>query len=247
MLVPTRSISVNVKEEFTSGTSTGPAPFMSGRRAFTMRDPRSYMNVMLEPADEFDQRPGGVMRPPSGPEDTSLAIENVQPGRYWVKINSSRGYASSVTSGGVDLQREPLRVGLGSISPIEVTMRDDSAQIDGTIEGANISLSGTAGAVPGGAGLASPGPYTPSAHVYCVPLSDSTGQFTEIGVSPEGTFTSPELPPGVYRVLAFKRQQTDLEYRNPEAMRAYDAKGLVVRLVAGQKEHLRLPLVLPSQ
>jgi len=120
-------------------------------------------------------------------------------------------------------------------------MRDDNAQIDGTIEGANASLRGTAASEV--AELESLRANTPFAHVYCIPLADSTGQFTEIRVSPDGTFTSQNLPPGVYRMLAFKRPQAGLEYRNPEAMRAYDSKGLVVRLVGGQKEHLRLPMV----
>jgi len=55
------------------------------------------------------------------------------------------------------------------------------------------------------------------------------------------------MPPGTYRVLAFDRPQPDLEYRNPEAMKAYDAKGQLVRLIAGQKEHLHLQLVSPAE
>jgi hypothetical protein len=85
------------------------------------------------------------------------------------------------------------------------------------------------------------------AHIYCVPLADSNGQFTEVGVSPDGSFSSPPLPPGAYRVLAFDRSQSELEYRNPEAMQSYDAKGPVVRLVGGQKEHVRLQLISTSE
>jgi hypothetical protein len=51
------------------------------------------------------------------------------------------------------------------------------------------------------------------------------------------------LPPGAYRVLAFERPQSELEYRNAEALQPYDGKGPVVRLVGGQTEHLRLPLI----
>jgi hypothetical protein len=48
-------------------------------------------------------------------------------------------------------------------------------------------------------------------------------------------------------MLAFDRPQPELEYRNPETMRAYDAKGQLVRLVAGQKEHLHLQLISTSE
>jgi hypothetical protein len=82
--------------------------------------------------------------------------------------------------------------------------------------------------------------------VYCVPLPDSSGEFRDLGVGQDGKF-SLELPPGTYRVLAFDHPQPELEYHNPEAMRAYDAQGQLVRLIAGQKEHLHLQLVSNSE
>jgi hypothetical protein len=51
------------------------------------------------------------------------------------------------------------------------------------------------------------------------------------------------LPPGSYRVLAFADYPPDFEYRNPEAMQAYESKGAVVRVSGGQKEHVQLKLV----
>jgi hypothetical protein len=52
-----------------------------------------------------------------------------------------------------------------------------------------------------------------------------------------------EVSPGEYRVLAFDRPGSAMEYRNGEAMRAYDGKGQVVRFVAGQREHVTLSLI----
>jgi len=201
----------------------------------------------LEPADEFGQNQSYWLRPPTGPEDERLVIDNVQPGRYWVQINPSRGYASSVTSGGVDLQREPLVVSSGgSTSPIEITMRDDSAEIDGDIEGTKASLGQPENNPTSSSAAASPDFETMAARIYCVPLADSDGQVAEAGVSDE-RFTLQGLTPGVYRVLAFKRPPSDLEYRNPEAMQAYDGKGQVVRLVAGQKEHVSVHLISQAE
>ena len=39
----------------------------------------------------------------------------------------------------------------------------------------------------------------------------------------------------------------NLEYENPEAMRAYDGKGQDVRLAAGQKERVQLQLIATSE
>ena len=85
-----------------------------------------------------------------------------------------------------------------------------------------------------------------AAHIYCIPLADSSGQLTEIWVSPDGSFVSQGLAPGAYRLLAFDRGQHELEYRNPEALRTYDSKGPVVRVVGGQKEHVQLQLISTS-
>jgi hypothetical protein len=247
-LVPTASVNVNVKEEFTSVDNSSSITMNNNGRPFTPRGPRRYLNVILEPADDSERGGAASLRGPTKPGDEALVIENVRPGGYWVQVTSSRGYAASVRSGNIDLQHQPLVVGTGgATSPIEITMRDDTAQIDGTVEGvtppAPSSLN-TSAETGGLASLSGPQamPAAP-AHIYCIPLADSSGQFTEVWVSPDGSFSSPPLPPGAYRLLAFDRAQSELEYRNAEAMQTYDAKGPVVRLVGGQKEHVRLQLI----
>ena len=242
-LLPNGTIDVQVKEEFT----LPPAPVQGGvdfsinggaARDRMNRQSQRYLNVMLEPFSDFGQGRGSSLRSPVGPNDKSLVIDNVAPGRYWVRVNSSRGYAASVSSSGADLLREPLVVGPGgSAAPIEITMRDDMASFDGTVEGANPQL---ASSDPSGAAMALQ--TQPFAYVYCVPQSDSPGQFTQAWVSADGKINSQQIVPGVYRILAFKHPQNDLEYRNAEAMRAYETKGPLVRLVGGQTEHLRLQL-----
>jgi hypothetical protein len=240
-LLPNSSITVSVREEFqhieteSQGRMTigdvRPVP-ENGRRP-------NYLQMMLLPADEFGFAPGASLRPPTGPEDNSLVIENVQPGRYRVRVNTAIGFVSSITSGGTDLQRQPLVVGLGgSTPPIEVTVRDDGAQVEGTIEGIITAETRRAG-------FNSPG-QSPG-NVYFVPMADSDGQFREAWVSPDGKFQLQQLPPGAYRVLAFDRQQPDLEYASSEVMGQYDSKSKVIRVVSGQKEHLGLPLITASE
>lgn len=252
VLLPAASIQVTVDEQFTSEDPTGAITFNQNRRSVTLQGPRRYLNVILQPADDTERLGGASLRPPTRQGDEALVIENARPGRYWVRVMSTRGYAASVRSGNVDLQHQPLVVGAGgATSPIEIIMRDDTAQVDGTVEGitqpapAPLSSSSQAGVAGSFIGIQT-APVAP-AHVYCVPLADSGGQFTEVWVSPDGSFASPPLAPGAYRLLAFDRAQSALEYRNPEAMQIYDTKGHVVRLVGGQKEHVRLQLVSTSE
>lgn len=234
-MAPNASISVNVTEEFTSTEArsdvsfSGPFNVNPGRR-------RRYLQVMLEPADEIGQGNVVGLRQPSGPEDESLALDNVQPGRYWVRVDSARGYAASIQCGETDLLHHTLVVPAGGSSdPIELTMRDDGAQIDGIIEN-----------VPTNAGRSFIQLAQVQPHIYLIPSEDSTGQFRELWASPDGHFSSGQIPPGDYQALAFDRPQPELEYRNEEAMRKFHAQEKFIRLLAGQKEELRLRMISGS-
>ena len=246
-LVPNGSIAINVKEEFASPVNSSFSMSMNGR-SFAMKGPRRYLNVTLDPADDFGVGRNFSLRNPSG-ADEGLAIEGASAGNYWVRVDSSHGYAASIRSGNLDLQHEPLVVGAGGgASPIEITMRDDTAQISGTVEGVTAGANGASSPIVGAGGTTfyDQNAGQSVAHIYCVPLPDSPGQFAEIYVSPDGSFVSPELAPGTYRLLAFDHPEQELEYRNPEAMRAYDSKGLVVRVAGGQKAHVQLQLLPTS-
>ncbi len=246
VLTPGSPVAVNVKEEFTSpeDSAGGGAHIIdsgtNGGRNFRLKGPRSYLNLTLWPADDFSLENVVGLAPPSGPGDESLVIADVQPGRYWVQINSSRGFPAAITSGGNDLLHHPLVVGWGgTVSPIEITMRDDWAQIETKLDRAEGSSSRTP-AIPG---VGSATETAPPTWVCLVPMPDSSGQFQQTWISPAGESGDRQIAPGEYRVLAFDHQQQELEYRNPEAMRAYDGKGVVVHLVPGQKERVTVPLL----
>ncbi|MGH9493544.1 MAG: hypothetical protein ACRD3B_01000, partial [Candidatus Sulfotelmatobacter sp.] len=216
----------------------GTASFsMNGKPPFTMRGPRAYLQISAETADDSDAIRGANLRPPTGPNDDSFVLENLAPGRYWLKAQTSRGYLASATMGTSDLLREPLVIGAGTNPSIEIVLRDDGAEIEGTItdiaKQAQTDVSGVGSAYQG-------------AWVYCIPLPDSTGQFQQIGVSVEGKFLSQMLAPGSYRILAFTKQQPFLPYRDPEAMKAYESKGQIVNLTAGQKTTVEVQTVPDS-
>ena len=246
-LVPSGAIAINVKEEFTNKEPETTATFNNGKISFNLRGPRRYLNLNLESTDDFAAGRNGMMRPPKGPDDDSLAIDNVQPGRYWVHMQSSRGYVASARSGTTDLLHDPLVVGAGgSTSPIEITMRDDFAAIEGSVDGIPAPPSSSTDQ-PAATAEPAPPPGPPPAHVYCIPMPPSGGDATRIPVTPEGIFASQPLAPGDYRLLAFDREQPQLEYSSSEAMKTYDNMGAVVHVAAGQKEHVTLHLILTSE
>ena len=253
-LVSNTSIPVNVKEEFTSADNPGSMTWNINGRNTVIKGPRRYLSVTLEPADDFGVGPQISLRDPRRADDV-LVIEGAPAGSYWVRVNSSRGYPASIRSGNLDLLHQPLVVGAGgTATPIEITMRDDTAEISGTVDG--VTPPAQRPVISSGANLASgdargwisdaPLGVQAAAHIYCIPLADSSGQLTEIWVSPDGSFVSQGLAPGAYRLLAFDREQHELEYRNPEALRTYDSKGPMVRVVGGQKEHVQLQLISTS-
>lgn len=226
-LVLNVSIPVEVKEEFNNKVWNGSVSMSIGGRYFSIKGPRRYLNVSAESADDFARSRGGAMRPPTGPNDDAIELENLSPGKYWIYVNTSRGYVASATCGSTDLLREPLRVVSGANSPIEITLRDDGAALDGTI----------------GNSSEQPATIEPGATVYLIPLPDSSGQFQQTGISPDGKFELQNLAPGSYRVVAFATSRKAFPYRDAESMKAWESKGQVVRLTAGQKTSMQISSV----
>lgn len=232
-LVPTSSIKLNVKEEFTDTSWNGSSSWNIGGKTFPVHGPRVYLNANMESADDFAQPRGGSIRPPQGPNDDTLVFENLSPGRYWVRLNTGRGYVASATQGATDVLHQPLTVGSGPAAPIEVTLRDDTAELDGTVT-----------VLAQQAGLSADAPQPATVWIYAVPLPDSAGQFTQFGVGGDGKFTNPRMAPGDYRILAFHQDHPQLPYRDAEAMKAYESKGQVVHLTGGQKTTVQVQTIL---
>jgi hypothetical protein len=234
VLAPNTNIPIQVKEEFGDSSSNSSGTWSDGKHTYALRGPRLYLQARLESVDEMEPR-GAALRPPTPPDDQSLALEGVPPGRYWLRVSTSRGYIASATMGSLDLLHQPFTVSSGSSAPIEITMRDDGGELDGTISSPGQQTS----APEPGLGA--------RAFVYCVPLPESAGQFQSLMVSEDGTFNAQMMAPGDYRILAFSVQQPNLPYRDAEVMKAYESQGQVVHLSAGQKTTVQLQSVISAE
>ena len=189
-------------------------------------------SVSLQPMDEF-MTDNLLPRSVSQQKD-AITFQEVAPSTYWVRLASPRGYVAAARLGDHDVLQHPLKVGPGANLVVDVTIRDDGAEISGVVEDAEghpVTDSGS---------MSATGP----AYLYCIPVPDSSGQFRATAVQSDGNFRLQQLAPGDYRVLVFDRPRLgELEYRSSEAMKAYDGNGQVVHLAAGQKQELRVQVI----
>jgi hypothetical protein len=233
-LVPNGSIQVNVKQEMTAPemASQESRYEVDGKPASRSQYIFSGLQVNLLPLDELQRGGMGGFGQTISAEAETLVLEHVSPGRYRVHVNARLGYVAAVSSGGLDLLHHPLVVPPGGASsPIEITLRDDGATVDGTIEDWQTETQGRNTLLPG----------QQLACIYLVPMTETMAP-PLVGWTGNGHFSLEQVPPGSYRAIAFNRQPGELETANEEAMKKYEAKSQVIQLEAGQKEQLRLQL-----
>ena len=235
VLAPRSSIRLNVTANFASEDPSGGATWGDKRGTFQLKGPRRYLGASVEPVDDLGLSGQRSMRPPQGEDDTSLVILDVPPGRYHLHLFPSRGYAASANAKGVDVLQEPLVILPGADATVDVNMRDDFAEIDGTFTNPSSELKTMTSSYRVS--------WQPQAYVYLVPVPGEHGNFQQVGAGPEGHFTVGNVAPGKYLVLAFEKPQNNLPYRDAEAMRSYEPKGKTVSLAAGQKEKLELAII----
>jgi hypothetical protein len=230
-LVSSGVIPVVVREEYTadSGTATREGPVFSRIGNGRQRS----LQLMLRP--DGTNSPTAFLRNPTGKGNEGLVVENVREGKYRVLVMPNRGYVASATSGGVDLLHKPLVVGAGGASaPIEITLRDDTATLDGTVS-----------PIPPTGG--EPNPYGAGVFVFCYPIESEVGRLVQGFAGVDGKFSIENLPPGRYLVLAFSTPNQNLEYRNQEVLRQYESKGTIMSLEPGQKAEVNVSVLTEDE
>jgi hypothetical protein len=236
------SVTVSVREEFQHKQTEQPpsAIFPSGPIAVPQNTRRpNYLQVSLAPDEQFSLISQVSLRPPVDENDESLVIENVLPGRYRVSVNTGLGYVSAITSGGTDLLQKPLVVGAGATIPaMEITVRDDGAELDGTLDFAKV---GAGRQVPQGRWDG------PIGSVYVIPTDRMDSRLKVGYANGDGTFTIQQIAPGTYHVFAADGRPFQMESVSEEWLKRNESEVQVLRVVAEQKEHLRLSLIAASE
>lgn len=229
--VPLHAVAVEVHKEFsaTGGSISGVSYAASGSGP----DVNPGINVNLVSADAFEPMMGnGGLHRMDGVSDSSLfALENVLPGRYWVETFPFEGYVSSITSGGVDLAREPLVIGAGgATAPIEITLRNDF----GTIKG-QINQSAAAAASPGLG-------ETATVDIYAIPLFPTSSRIPQSATQAGGEFTMTNVAPGAYHVIAVDQAQ-EIDPNDPQDLARFTGKGQTVTVEANGTANAQLDVI----
>ena len=232
-LVLNATIHVMVREDLKNAENGEESiPQTVDGQAKTVLRRRSNVQVLLSSVEEFPSFRGGG-RSARGSDESEQVIPNVAPGHYRVRVSGNPGYVASAVSGGADVLHGELVVGLGAaVPPIEITMRDDGAEVDGTVE--------EAAKASGEQGHSEEGP-PPTGMVYFVPVEGTIGQVQGTYINADHTFRQEQLPPGTYRVLAFDHDMS--EEASGEGMKRYETKGEVVQVSAGQQTSVRLKFI----
>ncbi len=228
---PLQPLMVEVHKEFTASNSN-----FNGRLnlngGWIQNDDNPGMNLTLIPADSLFENPfSGNLHRPEGSADRDLfEMDEVKPGRYWVRADSFQTYVNSITSGSTDLAREPLTIGPGgSSAPIEITLRNDTGEIECKVDsGANAASA--AGPGSGEIQLIS---------VYAIPQFAHSGRIAEILGAPIGNFGFPNLAPGLYSVIAVNGNH-EIDTDDPDELARISARGKTVSVEAGGAVQVQL-------
>jgi hypothetical protein len=235
-LYPNVSLSVNITREFGPDASADQGA-IAGRR-LELNGPGRYVSIVLRPAEQFGMEPTVMSQQEPNQPEGGITLKNVAAGTYWMQISANDCFPASATWGGGDVLHRPITIGIaGGGSPIEVTLRNDGAEVMGKVE------------FPERTGLQKPNepaPVLPPAFVYFVPVSENAGQLRQAQVW-SGIIDEKQIAPGMYRILVFDRANTDIGNGNPEVLRKYESGGVVVELSASQTLRLSSPLTLVSE
>ena len=236
-MVPNATLTVNVRTSFRSTDQQSPQDIRFGFNLRTSGGSNPAVQLELDPAEDF-----GLMMfrnsQRAGDSRDTLQIPGVPPGKYTVRASPTQGYAASVLYGGVELLRQPLMVGLGGISsPIEVTLRDDGAEVQGDVDDNETSPTTVIG----------PASMKPTRFIYFVPMPGGTGQYRQTASNSQGTFIESQLPPGDYLVLAFSGGDPNLHLSFTDAIAKYSGVGQVISVAPEQKLQLRLKAIVEEQ
>jgi hypothetical protein len=157
----------------------------------------------------------------AGERATMARLDDVPPGTYRVEATPNQpGYVASLRCGRTDLLREDLTVATGAaLPPIEVTLRNDGAQLSVSVMDENHRRGA-------------------SAVIYS---EEYPRRSLLVQLDDTGSASQTNLAPGTYWLIAVD-DADDLEFRNSLAMQKYLGDATEVSLQPGDKTSVRVKL-----
>jgi len=157
----------------------------------------------------------------AGERVTTAQLDDIQPGTYRIEATpNQQGYIASLRCGRTDLLREDLAVAAGAaLPPIEVTLRNDGAQLNVSVLDENQRRAA-------------------SVVIYS---QEYPRRSLLVQLDDTGSASRANLAPGTYSLIAVD-DADDLEFRNPLAMQKYLGDATEVTLQPGDKTSVRVKL-----
>ena len=176
-------------------------------------------------------RPGripvsGTQPPAQVAADGHFTFKDMLPGKYAFTLNTYNEYVESMRSGTTDVLADGLEVDTASPAELRVTLRRGGASIRGVVTGLPPGEAGTVVLIRT-AGLSG---ILTVAHA----VSQENGS--------EARFIAANLAPGEYQLYAWPATQ-EVEFRNPEAMRALSGSTVAVSLHEHGDEQVTLKAI----
>ena len=235
-LYPNVSLSVNITREF--GPDASADAGATAFRRLEVNGPGQFVSIVLRPVEQFGMEPTVMSQQEPNQPESGITLKNVAAGTYWMQISANNCYPATATWGRGDVLHRPITIGAaGGGSPIEITLRNDGAEVMGKVEFPEKAPLQKSNEAP-----ANPQPV----FVYFVPVEENAGQLRQAQVW-NGIIDERQIAPGAYRILAFEHTNTEIGNGNPDLMRKYESKGVVVELSASQTLRLSSPLMLVSE
>jgi len=236
-LYPNVSLHVNIRKEFGTDGASGEGTDGEGNSGKSVA--REYATVALSPVEQFGMVSTVMSQQEQGETDRGMTLNNVAAGTYWMQVSTSDCYPASATWGGGDVLHRPITIGAeGASTPIELTLKNDGAEVSGKVQ------------IPEGGSSQKPNeaaPAMPIMFVYFVPLSENAGQLRRTRVWNNGTFDEKQIAPGTYRILAFDHLNKEIGPANTELLRKYESQGVEVELSASQTLRISTTLALVTE
>ncbi len=177
---------------------SGSAPSLNSLTFLPVNAPEQSVSV---PGVRFDPATG-----------TATLRGGLAPGQYWVSASGvNGGYLASLTSGGVDLLREPLTVAPGPLPTFQAAFRQDAGSITVARSGALLDQ---------------------ACAIQLVPLDPGGLAADQVAMSAGDTTVFSNVPPGSYLLLATAASRA-IAFREPGVLQ--QLAGSRVTVSAGEQ------------